>query len=133
MFSKRKKRILLIAALVLVINISSCGKYEDGPAISLRSKKGRLVGEWEVVDIQGVGNLDGDLILEFEKEGDFTLTYDYGSYSYNQEGEWSFEDNKETIEIELEDEREDWEIKRLTNNELWFEDEDKRLWELEKQ
>ena len=46
--------------------------------------------------------------------------YSYGnySYSYSQAGEWEWEDGKEVIEIEMNSYIMDYEIKKLTNNEL---------------
>ncbi len=41
----------LFLALVMVMStmtFQSCGKYEEGPAFSLRSKKSRLVNKWKV-------------------------------------------------------------------------------------
>ena len=50
----RKNNILLLAAtMVTVLNFQSCSKYDDNPAFSLSSKKSRLVGEWEVVKVDG--------------------------------------------------------------------------------
>lgn len=117
-----------------------CGKYEDGPGFSLRSKTTRLTGEWEVVK---VGNqtypYDGyTLEMEFEKDGDFKFTYSYsgGGYSYSdsETGEWEWEDKKEVIEISFDGSSysQEFEITRLTNSELQFEDEDGNEWELEK-
>ena len=101
--------------------------------MSLKSKKARLAGEWEVVDIENArGFDDGAVILEFDKDGDFTYNLDYAGYDYSLDGDWEWEDNKEVIQIELGNSRTEWEIKRLTNSELWFEDEDNNLWECEK-
>lgn len=124
--------LMLAAAIVIALNFSSCGKYEDGPSFSLMSKTSRLTGEWEVVKYDNVAP-DDDIILEFEKDGDFSLTYEYDGYSYSYDGEWSWEEGKEEIEIEVDGDKSTWEVQRLTNNELWFEDPDNNLWELEKE
>ena len=118
-----------LIALTLVILISySCNKYDDGPAFSLRTKKGRLVGEWKLDKVIYQGQtqpLDSDyeIIYEFESNGDFEQTIEYGSYSYGYSGEWEFDDNGEELEIQINGEGTDtWEINRLTNSELWLED-----------
>ena len=135
---KTSKNLLLAATLVTILNFQSCKKYDDGPGFSLRSVTNRLTGEWEVVDIDGdaIGN-SGTLTMEFDKDGDFKATSEYSyygtSYSYSVNGEWSFEDGKETIELDYDQgESEEWDIKRLTNSEFWFEDEDNTEYELEK-
>lgn len=120
-------KLLLAATLVTVMNFQSCSKYDDNPAFSLRTKKSRLVGEWEVVriDDQTSSQYFGPgytYTFEFESDGDFEMgySYSYGSYSssYSQAGEWEWEDGKETIEIEVNSYIMDCEIKKLTNNEL---------------
>lgn len=41
---------MLFGLAASVVGISGCKKYPDGPAFSLKSKKARLVGEWEMLD-----------------------------------------------------------------------------------
>ena len=38
-----------IAAIVMVTVLLGCGKYEDGPLLSLRSKNSRIEGKWKAV------------------------------------------------------------------------------------
>jgi hypothetical protein len=46
-----KKNYFLLALLAIAITFGSCGKYEDGPNISLRTKKARVAGNWKVVKV----------------------------------------------------------------------------------
>ena len=117
-----------VIALTLVMMISySCSKYDDGPFFSLRTKKGRLVGEWELDKLIQNGQTqsldsDYDIIWEFERDGDFEQTLEYGSYSYGYNGDWEFDNNGEELEIEINEYgSQTYEINRLTNNELWIE------------
>ncbi len=124
-----------VATAVVIFNFTSC-KYEDGPKISLKSKTARLTGEWEVTKL-GDEDIDNmELIMEFEKDGDFTydITYSYYGYeySYKIKGEWEWEDKKEIIDLNIDGSHTELEVKRLTNKELWVEDEDGDEWELEK-
>lgn len=43
-----KKQILFIFSFLVII-LTGCGKYENGPGFSLRSKNARLSGKWKVV------------------------------------------------------------------------------------
>jgi hypothetical protein len=129
-----QRNLFLAAAVVTVLNFQSCGKYEDGPGFSLRSKTSRLTGEWEVVRVGTTSYPDNGYSLEFEFEesGDFSLTLSdpsYGSYSYI--GDWEFASDKENLEIIVDGDLEIYEIKRLTNDELWLEDELNQEWRLE--
>lgn len=35
----------IVALLAGSVSVAGCGKYEEGPSISLRTKKARVVGE----------------------------------------------------------------------------------------
>ena len=45
---KQKNTLALLFIVFGLITFSSCSKYEEGPGISLRTKKSRVVGEWQV-------------------------------------------------------------------------------------
>ncbi|MEM7037578.1 MAG: hypothetical protein AAF570_11415 [Bacteroidota bacterium] len=109
----------LLAAMVLVVVLNSCKKYDDGPSFSLRSKMNRLTGTWELVSVINGSIPTGiTFFFEFDKDGDFTWTYDYGQYRYAYSGDWEWEDQKETIEITLDNEVTEFKVKRLSNKEL---------------
>lgn len=120
-----KNTLFLAATVITVLNFQSCSKYEDGPKFSLRTKKARLAGEWEVVRIGNQTYPQGGYSLEmtFEKDGDFEFNYSYGTYSYGYQGDWEFSSDKEDIEVTFDGQVNTWEILRLTNKEVWFEDE----------
>ena len=132
---RQNKKLMLVGALAILLNVSSCSKYEDGPMFSLKTKISRLTGvDWEVIEVDNVDVSNGyKMILDFDKDGDFTITSSYPSgygydYDYSITGEWQWEDGKETIELELDGETIEWEILRLTKDEFWFEDEDRQEW-----
>jgi hypothetical protein len=108
----------LASALVL-----GCSKYEDGPAFSLSSKNNRLCREWELDQYQGQPYTDGELIFEFEKDGDFSLTTSYSyygsSYSYTLRGSWEWIEGKESVTINMSGDNTVMDISRLTSGELW--------------
>lgn len=110
----------LASALVL-----GCSKYEDGPAFSISSKNNRLCREWELDRYQGRPYTDGELIFEFEKDGDFSQTNTYfyygGSYSYTTRGSWKWVGDKESVTIQLDGAASVMDISRLTSGELWGE------------
>lgn len=131
---KTQKTLFFAATLMTVLNFASCGKYDDGPGFSLRSKTGRLTGEWEVVRIgsQVFPTQGYSIEFEFEKKGDFKFTYIEPGYSYSYNGDWEFSGDKEDLEITYDQSVSKFEIKRLTNSELWLEDEYNDEWRLEK-
>ena len=105
----------LASALVL-----GCSKYDDGPAFSLASKNNRLCREWELDRVNGQRNTDGEIIWEFEKDGDFLITYIYDGYNYTNSGEWSWEDGKESLKLRIDGQIIESDISRLTSEELWL-------------
>lgn len=128
-----RSTLFLAATIITVLNFSSCSKYEEGPKFSLRTKKARLTGEWEVVRIGNETYPQNGYSLEmtFEKDGDFKYSYTYGSYSYSTNGDWEFASDKEELDITVENQVETFEILRLKNDELWLESSDNTEWRLE--
>ena len=146
----------IVAAAVIgsgILGLESCKKYEDGPAFSLRSKKARLTGEWQVIssqqgEIANALNTGVDIIVEFKKDGQFSATGTWLQYgyplSYIKQGEWEWTSKKERVEVVWDnpagsivyfkalEKDQAFEIKRLTNDELNFEDDYGYDWEMEK-
>ena len=108
----------LASALVL-----GCSKYEDGPSFSLASKNNRLCREWELDQYQGQPYTDGELVFEFEQDGDFLATTSYtyygSTYSYTTKGTWEWTQGKESVNIQLQGDLLNMDISRLTSGELW--------------
>ena len=116
------------AATIMAFNLQSCGKYDDGPGFSLRTKKARVVGEWDVIQIgnQSFASSGYSIEFEFEKDGDLKFTYGYNYYgqvySYTYAGTWDFSSDKEELDLILGGSVQSFEIKRLTNKEMWLDD-----------
>ena len=106
---KIKTFILIIITTALLIPFNQgCGKYEEGPSISLRTKTSRLKGIWDIKDYT---NFDFSFIdnwtFEFEKEGGFTSIKELvAGNTETMKGEWEFVSDKEAIGINWEDEGE---------------------------
>jgi len=129
-----------ILAAVAISSFQGCKKYEEGPGFSLRTKKMRLTGEWELDKLtaaDGTVTTSMDLEFEFEKDGDFTMTMSYAyygySYNYSVKGDWEWEDSKSKVEITMGNSVTEYEIIRLTNKEMILEDDYLNEWEFEKQ
>lgn len=108
----------------------SCKKYEEGPALSLRSKKERVANTWEIEKAYDDGEDVTDSYDQFELQllnnGEATLAaiYTYGDFTFEAEtnGDWSFENNKEELRLDFEDDDADrtYQILRLKEDELWL-------------
>ena len=122
-----KKLILFMFSVLL---LGSCSKYDDNPAISLSSKKSRLVGKWESYILNGqVVDSDDKFTYTFNDGGDF----DYVRYNTADGGEWEFSSDKESLRVVFNDGTvRDWEIKKLTKKEFNFSSSSGSEFELQK-
>ena len=98
-----KSRFFTLAmAAFLALSVQSCGKYDEGPGLSFRSKKARVAGTWKQSKLSYNGQdvpLDDDdkddqMILD--KDGGVELV-DTGNST--QKGTWSFASDKEAIKF----------------------------------
>lgn len=135
-------KVLVVGLAVASITLQGCGKYEDGPAFSLKSKDSRLTGEWKLLTIDGVTLDAGESIdFEFEKDSDFVFTYSYSdaglTESYKYAGSWDWISGKEPLLLStVELDPMTFEVKQLTSKELKLEEKDGtyiREWEFAKQ
>ncbi|MCK9480292.1 MAG: lipocalin family protein [Bacteroidia bacterium] len=130
---------LFAATLMFVaVNFTSCKKYEEGPSMSLRSKKARLAGEWKLDKVIYNGKditseflqLMGTVELNIEKDG--TAEMFYGTQ--RDESTWEFNSGKDKVIFTDTRDKETTTltILRLTNSEFFAEevdDSDKYRWE----
>jgi hypothetical protein len=126
----RTTTILLTLALMGSIGLSSCSKYEDGPAFSLRSKKDRITNTWRVEratnggsDVTGAFN---QYELEMLSSGAASLAalYTLGilTFEFQTNGTWSLTNNNEDLRLDFDNNAADktYEILRLMKDELWL-------------
>lgn len=131
-----KKHILTLSmALAVLFIVSSCGKYEEGPGFSLRSKTSRLTGTWKFEKIFENGTevtIDestATMRMEFKKDGTGTMSGTFLTITVSMNLEWEFASDKENIRIRTQEygttnweEWEESEILKLTNSEFWIKD-----------
>lgn len=121
-----------LAMAVIMLIISSCKKYEEGPMISLRSKTERVANTWKV-DIYYKNGADETTDFKNKKINYIeTFTEDgVWSYSYTDEGgdykadagKWEFDKNSKKEEIDRNAGSSTWEelhILKLKEKEFWF-------------
>lgn len=129
------KNHLSILAILVLFALSSCGKYEEGPAISFLPKKARLVNKWKLDkhffndQEQTLTEDDKKGYIEFKKDNRVeAVTYD-GNISFTEYGTWEEIDNYSQIKVKFSGTylgvpysyETTFTILRLKNNELWIE------------
>ncbi len=126
----RTTTLMLSLAILGSIGLSSCSKYEDGPMVSLRSKKERIANTWKVEKAMDKGS---DVTASFEQyklemlsDGAASLAalYTLGdlTFEFETKGTWSLQNSNEDLELDFENNAADktYEILRLKEKELWL-------------
>ena len=111
--------LFLSIAVIISLAITSCGKYEDGPGFSLLSKTARMTNKWELKSVDGETIPAGEAVLDLKKDGSMSINED----GYIIDGSWEFSSDKEDLRLSIFGDEVDLKIRRLTNKELWLENE----------
>jgi hypothetical protein len=129
----------LLASLLGFV-LSSCTFYEDGPLISILSKKERVANTWvadEVIEADGDVVTDGydNWTWTFTEGGEATVSYPVLGSTINFQGEWNLVDNgaifQLIIDYGLGTDIADYEILRLAEDQFWLLAEDGTEFRLE--
>ncbi len=122
-------KILYICLLFAgIVNVSSCKKGEDDPAISLRTRKARFVNEWTLVKYEKNGvrqSIDNaKFVYDTYKDGNLKETAEGAVFGTTvlsvRSGTWAFVNDKEDVRISIDSNVTTYEIQRLANKELWL-------------
>lgn len=123
-----KNRIISLysIAIVALLIITSCGKYEEGPDFSLRSKKARIKGDW-VLEKYTYNDEDRTELAKDANGANFVLKIEDSEYKIlgnnADEGTWELGEDKDDIYFKSNDpdtEETAFRILRLKNKEMWL-------------
>lgn len=126
---KTVKQTITWSILILVF-VTGCKKYEEGPGFSLRSKKERVANNWKIVyayDYKDSIDVTQDYVgetWEFTKWGEFT---ERDNGSIDKTGTWEFANDKERITIKFPLDVDNYDILKLREDEIWLKDTDEEL------
>ncbi|MEN8119686.1 MAG: hypothetical protein ABFS35_05045 [Bacteroidota bacterium] len=124
---------IFIFILIAFVSISiSCSKYEDGPKISLISKKSRISKEWKTeysvnlaTGIEHSADYYGWL-LSINKAGTFSKVINYNLIQTTYNGTWEFVGDNQlrfNFNTATGEQIEFYTILRLSRKELWVKNE----------
>ncbi len=94
---KTIRNTIILLAAVAVLPFVSCKKYEEGPALSLRSKAARVANTWKI-ESYTVNGTDQTANIQallpnytetYDKDGNYSFAYTGNSGS----GRWEFQNN----------------------------------------
>ena len=131
----RNLSFLIACAFLFAAGLNSCSPYEEGPAISLRSKTERVANTWRVnyaVEADGddkTSDYEEDRYV-LDKDGNVTHTFDIAGTVFTATGTWAFTNDDENIRIQTSfdflgfpvDSDETFEILKLKETEVWIRD-----------
>lgn len=120
---------MMLAIFGLVL-LTGCKKYEEGPGLSLRSKKARVANLWKVdyaYDFKDSVIITSDFAgetWEFSKDGNF-IERENGTV--DKTGSWEFVSDKEQIKIKFSLSTDTYVIVKLKEKEMWLKDAEEEL------
>ena len=133
----KTSNVLAATAIILLATVVGCKKYEEGPLVSLRSKKERVANNWRVGQALDNGKDVTENYHQFDydisKDGKVSLTASYTlldvDVSYTTTGVWAFLNNNEKISFDIDGNHHniDYTILKLEEKEMWLTEDDGTL------
>lgn len=121
---------LLLSLFAILFLATACEKYEEGPSLSLRSKKARVANEWKITyaydykdNVDVTSDYTGET-WEFSKDGQFS---EKENGEVDKTGTWDFLNDKEEVAINFPADTKKYKILRLKENEMWLMDHEEEL------
>lgn len=112
-----KTVLVSLFALGFTFTFTGCKKYEEGPGLSLRSKKSRLVNEWKLDKlISSSSSSTPEMTMDIKRDGTVTITYS----SSSSERKWDLSSSKESLTITGTTSGTTYDIIKLKSKELWL-------------
>ena len=133
---KTLRTLLLVSFAALMFANTGCKKYEEGPVISFRSKKARVVNDWKVDEIykngtkQDLDNTTYEITFNDDNTGEEEITYQtaLGNITSKYKFNWEFNEDKTKIILsDVDDngnetgETSEITILKLFEKEFWYE------------
>ena len=78
-----------------------------------------MTNKWELKSVDGETIPAGEIVLDLKKDGSMSINED----GYIIDGSWEFSNDKEDLRLSIFGDEVDLKIRRLTNKELWLENE----------
>ena len=104
-----RKILLLTLIAITILPFSSCKKYEEGPALTLLSKKQRAANTWNILKYYENGtdktedakSVFGDFVLIIDKNNmKYSKTFKaLGILPYGESGAWKFSSDQSSLEF----------------------------------
>jgi len=103
---------LLVLSAIFFTFFNSCSKYEDGPALSLRTKLSRISGTWNLDEVENnsldtvqnnmLDDLSLQMIVNKDKDGEYKMFVEFLGNKMNVATinfVWDFDDEKERFVV----------------------------------
>jgi hypothetical protein len=123
---KASIKTFLALIITFVFLFSGCKKFEDGPLLSLRTKKSRISGNWKIGSATYNGNDQTELYQGIISEWEIKSS---GSYSIksisgaSDNGTWEFGEDKDDVYFKSDspaNPEQSFRILRLKHKDVWL-------------
>jgi hypothetical protein len=128
--SKYPVSLAIVVLFACLTTFSACKKYEEGPALSFRSKSERVANTWTLESYYENGTnktsdfSDWDVVMVTDKDGAIKITQTHKPSQGKLEvsGTWAFKNDKEQIEVVFPSPTgtQVWDVLRLYEKEFWY-------------
>ncbi len=119
---KKPIHLRVFALFLFVIALNSCKKYDDGPMVSLMSRRSRLINEWKIDSYKINGTDFTSLVSGYTEtfKKDDSYSYSWGILSGS--GTWKFQNNAEQVKLSGNDDQSSRTLflTKLENDALWY-------------
>jgi|APGre2960657404_1045060.scaffolds.fasta_scaffold49215_2 hypothetical protein len=127
---------IFASILLMALVLSSCIKYEDGPAFSFLTKEKRLTRAWQLTKVEYFIGQDSILVegevypffLDFEKDKSLSYKIEESGSLQEYSSSWNWHLGTWGITLDLaqgamgNNGSRNYQIKRLSKKELWLND-----------
>ena len=122
-FGGENQSMKVLSALLVLLILASCGKYDDGPGLSFYSKKSRMSNHWELETATANGESWTPYypLKEMVLNTDFSQTTTFRTLNVPNvmDGEWKWTRAKEYMELVFDSGlTQRFEIKKLKKDEM---------------
>lgn len=113
---------ILLLGFLSFAGLQSCQKYEDGPAISLRTRTQRVCNTWKIDSYKFNGNDYTSLAQDYTETYTKAMNYSFTWGVLNGSGKWAFQNNDMEIRITGTDNQssETLFIQKLEEKQFWY-------------
>lgn len=114
------KRIFLYSSIIALFTITGCKKDSEPTKTELLCQEWKLVhflvqDQSDLIEV----DIDFEMTMRFDKDNHVTGSSTYDGETETETTDWQWINDENAIRIGTNTDHEDWEVQKLTDQELW--------------